>query len=113
MLMYIDETAANEHTVHRRYGWAEKGQPVRLIASAKKCKKWSILPLYTYDGFVDWMIVHGSFNADLFIEFLQEHVIPHTNYRLMATISSSHLFFSLLLFKVFSDLPQSYSGLHI
>ena len=79
MLMYIDETAANEHTVHHRYGWAEKGQPARLVASAKKCKKWSILPLYTYDGFVDWMIVHGSFNADLFIEFLEEHVIPHTN----------------------------------
>jgi hypothetical protein len=25
------------------------------------------------------MIIHGSFNGELFIEFLQEHVVPHTN----------------------------------
>jgi DDE superfamily endonuclease len=77
--MYIDETAANELTIHRRYGWSPKGLPARQITSAKRTQKWSILPLYTYDGFVDWMIVHGSFNGDLFIEFLEQHVIPHTN----------------------------------
>ena len=77
--MYIDETAANELTVFRRYGWSPIGLPAKQIASAKKTKKWSILPLYTYDGFVDWKIVHGSFNGDLFIEFLEEQVIPHTN----------------------------------
>ena len=79
MLMYIDETAANEHTIHRRYGRSLKGHPAKLIANVKRSKSWSILPVYTYDGFVDWMIIHGSFNADLFIEFLEEHVIPHTN----------------------------------
>src|SRR4030095_6772580 len=78
-LMYIDETAANELTIHRRYGWSPKGSPARQIASAKRTKKWSILSLYIYDGFVDWIIVHGSFNRDLFIEFLKRHVIPHTN----------------------------------
>ena len=25
------------------------------------------------------MIIHGSFNGDLLVEFLEEHVIPHTN----------------------------------
>lgn len=37
------------------------------------------LALYTYDEFVDWMIIHGSFNDDLFVQFLEEHVIPYTN----------------------------------
>ena len=79
MLMYIDETAANEHTVHRRYGWSPKGKPATFVTPLKRSKKWSILPLYTYDGFTDWMIVHGSFNGNLFVEFLEEHVISHTN----------------------------------
>lgn len=77
-LMYIDESAFNERTLDRKFGWAQVGTPARQIESFKRSKKWSILPLYTYDGFVDWKIIHGSFNADLFIQFLEEHVIPHT-----------------------------------
>jgi hypothetical protein len=55
------------------------GQVKVYHASIKKSTKWSILPLYTYDGFVDWKIIHGSFNGDSFIEFIEDHVIPHTN----------------------------------
>ena len=77
--MYIDETAANERTLDRKFGWSSIGQPARLVESFKCTKKWSILPLYTVDGFVDWEIIHGSFDADLFVVFLEEHVIPHTN----------------------------------
>jgi DDE superfamily endonuclease len=68
-VLYIDNTD----------GWSLKGTPARLTASAKHIKKWSILPLYTYDGFIDWKIIHGSFDGDLFVQFLEEHVIPHTN----------------------------------
>jgi len=77
--MYIDETAANERTLDRKYGWSPINQPARQIESFKRTKKWSILPLYTYNGFIDWMIIHASFDADLFVQFLEEHVIPHTN----------------------------------
>lgn len=76
--MHIDETAANERTLDRKYGWSPVNTPARQIESIKRTKKWSILPLYTCDGFVDWEIIHGSFNADLFVRFLEEHVIPHT-----------------------------------
>ena len=77
-LMYIDESAFNERSLDRNFGWAEVGAPARQIESFKRSKKWSILPLYTCDGFLDWKIIHGSFNADLFVQFLEEHVIPHT-----------------------------------
>jgi len=76
--MYIDESAFNERTLDRKFGWASIGAPARQIESFKRSKKWSILPLYTYDGFLDWKIIHGSFDADLFVQFLEEHVIPHT-----------------------------------
>ena len=32
-----------------------------------------------YYGFADWTIVHGSFDADKFVEFLEEKVIAHIN----------------------------------
>src|SRR5271170_6191640 len=76
--MYINESAFNERTLDRKFGWVQVGTPACQIESFKCSKKWSILLLYIYDGFVNWKIIHGSFNADLFIQFLEEHVIPHT-----------------------------------
>ena len=76
--MYIDESAFNERSLDRKFGWTPVGAPARQIESFKRSKKWSILPLYTYDGFLDWKIIHGSFDTDLFIQFLEDHVIPHT-----------------------------------
>jgi hypothetical protein len=78
-LMFVDESAANEFTVHRRFGWSPIGRPATTTCTLRRSRKWSILPLYTCEGFVDWMIIQGSFNGDLFIQFLEEHVMPHTN----------------------------------
>ena len=75
-LIYIDESAANERSLDRKYGWSSKGQPARLISPAKR--KWSILPAYTCDGFIDWEIIRGSYNSNMFINFIKEKVIPHT-----------------------------------
>ena len=77
-LIYIDESAANERSLDRKYGWSAKGTPARLISSAKRSAKWSILPVYTYDGFIAWDIIHGSYNTQLFVNFVREKVIPFT-----------------------------------
>jgi len=77
-LIYIDESAANERSLDHKYGWSPKGQPARLISPAKRSKKWSILPVYTYDGFIDWEIIRGSYNSDMFINSIKEKIIPHT-----------------------------------
>jgi len=78
-LMYIDESAANERSLDRKYGWSPKGVPARIVSSAKRSKKWSILPVYTYEGFVAWETIHSSYNFELFVNFLQHKVIPLTN----------------------------------
>jgi len=78
-LMYINESAFNERSLDRKFGCAPIGTPARQIESFKQSKKRSILPPYTYDGFLNWKIIHGSFDTDLFVQFLEEHVIPHTN----------------------------------
>ena len=76
-LIFIDETAVNERTLDRKFGWSPINTRARQIAPFQRTKKWSLLPVYTCEGFIDWEIIQGSFNADLFCIFLEEHVIPH------------------------------------
>lgn len=46
--------------------------------SLKRSKGWSILPAYTIDGYLDWIIYQGSITAAIFNEFVRHHVTPLT-----------------------------------
>ena len=39
--------------------------------SVKRSEKWSILPAYTIDGFVAWDVIQGSYNKELFNDFIR------------------------------------------
>ena len=75
-LVFIDESAANEKSAHRKYGWAPIGSTPHVDMSTKRSERWSILPAYTSDGLMAWDIVHGSFDKELFNNFIREHVLP-------------------------------------
>jgi len=77
--MFLDESAANERTMDRKYGWSPIGTKAEVKELLKHSEKWSILPLYTVDGFISWEIKHGSYNAHSFNDFVRNWVIPHTN----------------------------------
>jgi hypothetical protein len=76
--MFLDESAANERTGDRKYGWAPIGQNARVSAPLKHSKKWSILPIYTQDGFIAWDLLHGSYDTQSFNTFVRTWVIPHS-----------------------------------
>ena len=76
-LIFLDESAANERVVDRKHGWSTVGTPAIRYASVKRSAKWCILPAYTIDGFLDYSMVHGSYNTALFIEFVEQKVLPH------------------------------------
>jgi hypothetical protein len=77
-LIYVDESACiNERTSDRKYGWASIGLRASIIGSYKRSERWSILPAYTCNGFIDWAMMQGSYNADLFLNFIENHVLPH------------------------------------
>jgi hypothetical protein len=78
-LIFIDESAANDRTADRKYGWTPVGL-TPLEARAFGCsKRWSLCPAYTIDGYVTWEIVHGSFTAVLFEDFIKNKVLPLCN----------------------------------
>jgi len=75
-LLFLDESAANERTMDRKYGWAPIGVTPHEYKSIKHSERWSILPVYTVDGFYVWDIIQGSYTKELFNEFIRTQVLP-------------------------------------
>jgi len=44
----------------------------------KYSEKWSILPLFTMDGYIAWDIQKGSYDTQKFNDFIRDQVIPQT-----------------------------------
>ena len=78
-LVFIDESAANEHTSHRKYGWAPVGVAPHEYRRLERSKRWSVLPAYTIDGFIAWEIEHGSFSQELFEDFIENKLLSICN----------------------------------
>lgn len=75
-LCFVDESASNERTAERRYGWSPRGYPCRVRRTSKRSKRWSILPAITLEGYVAWRVYHGSFTTALFNEFIEQQLLP-------------------------------------
>src|SRR5947207_15847781 len=60
----------------RKYGWAPIGVMPHEYKSIKRSERWSILPVYTVDGFYFWDIIQGSYTKELFNEFVCTQVLP-------------------------------------
>lgn len=56
MLVFLDESAANEHTAHRKRGWAACGIKPSVYRPLKRSKRRSILPAYTSSGILAYHI---------------------------------------------------------
>lgn len=78
-LIFLDESAANEHTADRKYGWAPAGVTPIVDGSAARSERYSILPAYTVDGIMAYYIHQGSFTKPLFQWFVEQYVLPSCN----------------------------------
>jgi len=77
--VFVDESAANERTADRKWGWALIGMPCLFEQALKRTKKWSLLPAYTVEGFIAWDIQHGSYHKEDFNAFIRYSVLPLMN----------------------------------
>ena len=76
-LVFLDESGANERTGDKKYGWSPIGLICAQSKPVKRSERWSILPALSIDGYLDYIIFQGAITADLFIEFVEERVLPH------------------------------------
>lgn len=75
-IVAIDESACNERTSDRKYGWSPVGRSVELEYSMKRLERWSLLPAMTVDGYLAHTIFQGAITLEIMVEFLQKEVLP-------------------------------------
>lgn len=78
-LCFLDESAANEHTCHRKHGWSLFGITPRVILPVKRSERHSVLPCYSIDGIMCYHIHQGAIDGPRFEWFLDNHVLPRCN----------------------------------
>ena len=61
----------------RRYGWAPIGVRAFIAQDLRRSKRWSLLPAYTVNGYLEWIIYQGSITAAMFNDFVREQILPH------------------------------------
>ena len=77
-LIFIDESGAHERTGYRKFGWSPIGMPAIEISSIKRSERWSILPAYTYKGFLPGALIwQGSITSKLFNSWIEHWVLPN------------------------------------
>lgn len=78
-IVALDESACNERTGDRKYGWGPVNEPVELIYSFKRLERWSLLPAMTVDGYLSYCVFQGAITSEILEDFLQNSVLPHCN----------------------------------
>ena len=76
MLIFVDESAANEQTGHRKTGWGPIGLTPVEYRLMKRTKRWSVLPAYTVNGFITWEAKQDSYDKAAFNAFIESRVLP-------------------------------------
>jgi transposase len=78
-IVALDESACNERTGDRKYGWSPINTPVELSYSFKRSERWSILPAMTINGYMSYKVFQGAITSELMEEFLEYQVLPFCN----------------------------------
>jgi hypothetical protein len=79
MLMFLDESAANEQIMNRRHEWASFDISFSIIRSVKRSERWSILSVYCIDEILTSHIHQKSIIETRFEWFLREEILSKCN----------------------------------
>jgi transposase len=79
MLMFLNESAANEQIMNRRHEWASFEISLSIIRSVKRSERWSILSVYCIDEILTSHIHQRSIIETRFEWFLREEILSRCN----------------------------------
>ena len=78
-IVYLDESAANEHTTWRKRGYLPHRIKPQVHRPIKRSERYSIMPTYTYNGVLTYTVQSGSITGGKFRRFLKHKVPPRCN----------------------------------
>ena len=76
-LCFLDESASNERTGDRKFGWSHVGLQCVKLQSLQRGERWSILPALIVHGYLPGtFIIQGAVTKEMFEWWLLNWVIP-------------------------------------
>ena len=79
VFIVLDESAVDNHTVQRQYGWSLVGAPCVQQATFLRGIWYSVLPALTTEGIIVLDIFEGSVMKERFLTFIHEQVVCPTS----------------------------------
>jgi len=79
-LIFLDETAKDERSLSRTYGYSFKNQKVIQKVVFLRGVRYTILPALTLDGFIACDIMKGSCSQERFCTFILTHIVSMVVY---------------------------------
>lgn len=78
-LVFLDESGINTNMGQRTHGWGEKGKKIVHKANLTRSPNISLLPAMAITGYFACATFQGSVDADTFLDFIENEVIPRCN----------------------------------
>lgn len=75
-LMFLDESACSEKASRCRTAWSLFGIAPQVQQQLHCRERFSILPVYTLDGYISYRVIPGSYNRVRFLDFIRDCVLP-------------------------------------
>ena len=75
-LVFIDESSFDKRTYARPYGRARRGERTKTKKVFVRGPRWSLLPVMSVNGVLDYKIYPGSIDATAFLDFVHTILIP-------------------------------------
>ena len=106
-LIFLDETAKDERSLSRTYGYSFKNQRVSQKLFFLRGIRYTILPALTLDGFIACDIMKGSCSQERFCSFILSQIVSIIIYVYVCVTRNSCLCLQLqflIVFKFYSYL---------
>lgn len=76
MLIFLDETGADERNCLRQFGYSLRGIPVKKHAMFVRGQRISAIAIMSIKGILDVFVTSDTVNGETFYEFTEKHLIP-------------------------------------
>lgn len=76
MLIFLDETGADQRNAVRRFGYSLRGMPLQKESLFVRGERMTAIAIISVDGVVDLLVRAGTTNGEIFYEFTQKYLLP-------------------------------------
>ena len=77
-LIFIDESAKDERSLSREYGYALMNRRAQKKIVFVRGKRYSILPALSLEGIIGFEVIEGGYDKEKFKNFIFSKVVSHS-----------------------------------